>query len=193
MAWHRSGCCYWTNRRTTILTRIVITAGHSNTDPGAVSDGYKEADYAADMRNYVAYYLRNWGFDVVTDGEGRVNAPLAQAVRLIPGSDLAVEFHLNASTNKTARGIEVLSRDNRKRISQRIAKAVQSVTESVLRGDEGWKPEDSGQHKRLAFVSAGGLIVELGFITNFTEMKVLMEKRWLVAKAIAEAIREEYK
>ena len=94
---------------------------------------------------------------------------------------------------QTARGIEVLSRDNRKRISQRIAKAVQSVTESVLRGDDGWKPEDSGQHKRLAFVSAGGLIVELGFISNFTEMKVLMEKRWLVAKAIAEAIREEYK
>nr|DAR25194.1 MAG TPA: Cell wall hydrolase autolysin [Caudoviricetes sp.] len=183
----------WLFSGVTILTKIVITAGHSNTDPGAVYDGNKEADYAADMRNYVAYYLRNWGFDVVTDGEGRVNAPLAQAVRLIPGSDLAVEFHLNASTNKTAKGIEVLCRDNRRQTAQNIAKAIQSVTGSTLRGDNGWKPEDSGQHKRLAFVSAGGLIVELGFISNFTEMKTLMDKRWLVAKAIAEAIREEYK
>nr|DAE86731.1 MAG TPA: Cell wall hydrolase autolysin [Caudoviricetes sp.] len=193
MAWHRYRCGYWIYCRGGNLTRIVITAGHSNTDPGAVADGYKEADYAADMRNYVAYYLRNWGFDVVTDGEGRVNAPLAQAVRLIPGSDLAVEFHLNTSTNKTAKGIEVLARDNKRQIAQNIARAIQSVTDSVLRGDDGWKPEDSGQHKRLAFVSAGGLIVELGFISNFTEMKTLVDKRWLVAKAIAEAIREMYK
>ncbi len=43
-----------------------------------MSDGYKEVD-CVDMRNYVAYYLRNWGFDVVTDGEGRRRKFTAQA------------------------------------------------------------------------------------------------------------------
>ncbi len=37
-----------------------------------MSDGYKEADYAADMRNYICRIIYQWGFDV-TDGEGRVN------------------------------------------------------------------------------------------------------------------------
>ena len=46
---------------------VVITAGHSNEDPGAVYDNTKEADFCADMRNYVAFYLRNWGVQVKTD------------------------------------------------------------------------------------------------------------------------------
>ncbi len=67
-------------------------------------------------------------------------------------------------------------RDNRKRISQRIAKAVKSVTESVLRGDEGWSLKTSGRINALRLFLLIVLIVEL-FITNFLqEMKVLMEK-----------------
>lgn len=174
------------------MALIVITAGHSNTDPGAVNGQMREADFCADMRNYVAFYLRNWGFNVVTDGEGRTNAPLAQAVHLARKADLAVEFHLNASTNKTVKGIEVLSRDKHKKISQAIAKAINSVTGSPLRGEEGWKPEDAGQHRRLAFVSAGGIIVELEFISNFNRMKTLTETRWVVAKAIAEVIKDYF-
>lgn len=167
---------------------IVITAGHSNTDPGAVSEHYKEADFCADMRNYVAYYLRNWGLNVKTDGDGRVNAPLQQAIALARTADIAIEFHLNAASTRRVKGIEVLSRDKNKVLSQKIAQAISSVTGSPLRGDKGWKPEDAGQHKRLGFVSAGGLIVELEFVSNFAAMNELNTKRWVVAKAIAETI-----
>lgn len=174
------------------MTKIVITAGHGGRDPGAVYNGVKEADFCADMRNYVAHYLKNWGFDVETDGIGRVNAPLSQAVQLAKGADLAIEFHLNASTNRAVKGIEVLSRDRHKKLSQKIARAIQSETGSTLRGEDGWKPEDAGQHRRLAFVSAGGIIVELEFVSNFNRMKALTDKRWSVAKAIAEVIKEYF-
>lgn len=170
---------------------IVITAGHSNVDPGAVYDGQKEADFCADMRNYVAYYLRNWGLSVTTDGEGRTNAPLRQAIQLAKSADIAVEFHLNAAQNKTACGIEVITRDKNKKLAQSIAKAIQSVTGSKLRGKEdGFKPEDAGQHSRLGFVSAGGLIVELEFLSNPYWFRILNNKRWVVAKAIAEVIKD---
>lgn len=172
------------------MTKIVVTAGHGGKDPGAVYDGVKEADFCADMRNYLAHYLKNWGFNVETDGVGRVNAPLSQAVQLARGADLAIEFHLNASTNKAAKGIEVISRDRHKRLSQDIAQAIQRETGSTLRGENGWKPEDAGQHRRLAFVSAGGIIVELEFLSNFARMKALTDKRWSVAKAIAEVIKD---
>ena len=168
---------------------IVITAGHSNTDPGAVANGYKEADFAADMRNYVAYYLRNCGFDVQTDGDGRTNAPLSQAIQLAKKAELAVEFHLNASATYTAYGVEVLSQPKDRALSQKIAQAIVDVTGSKLRGNNGWQPENAGQHSRLGFVQAGGMIVELEFVTCQSRMNTLNEKRWLVAKAIAEVIK----
>lgn len=174
---------------------IVITAGHGGRDPGATADYNKdnqadvvESHFCADMRNYVAYYLRNRGYRVETDGQGPVNAPLSQAVALANSADLAIEFHLNASVNPAASGIEVLSAPKHKAISQEIAQAIHNVTKSQLRGDGGWKPENAGQHSRLAFVRAGGLIVELEFLSNERAMKVLNDKRWLVAKSIAESI-----
>lgn len=173
--------------------KIAITAGHSNKDPGAVYESAKEADFCADMRNYVAYYLRNWGFTVVTDGDGRINAPLAQAVQLAKTANIAIEFHLNAAINRQSHGVEVLGRDKHKKLAQEIAKAVASVTGTRLRGDDGFKPEDAGQHRRLAFVSAGGLVVELEFLSNAHRFSILNENRWTVAKAIAEAIKDYIK
>lgn len=171
------------------MAQIVITAGHSNTVPGAVYNGVKEADFCADMRNYVAYYLTHWGQkDVVTDGKGRVNAPLSEAIKLARQADIAVEFHLNAAQSVHASGIEVLALPRHKRLAQDIAGAIHSVTGSQLRGDSGYKDQSSGQHKRLGFVQAGGLIVELEFLSNPKWFSVLQEKRWLVAKAIAEVI-----
>ena len=53
---------------------ITITAGHSNTDPGAVNGSDREADIAQDMRNIVASILRtDHGLEVKTDGEGKGN------------------------------------------------------------------------------------------------------------------------
>lgn len=175
--------------------RIVITAGHGGKDPGAVADyakngtiDFKEADFCADMRNYVAYYLRNWGYRVETDGQGATNAPLAQAIELAKQADIAVEFHLNAAVNEKAEGIEVLALHTKRSLAQKIAKAIHSVTKSPLRGEQGYKSDSSGQHSRLGFCRAGGLVVEMEFISNKARMETLNNKRWVVAKAIAEAI-----
>ncbi|QHJ79182.1 MAG: N-acetylmuramoyl-L-alanine amidase, catalytic domain [Caudoviricetes sp.] len=171
---------------------ITITAGHSNTDSGAVNGSDRESDIAQDARNIVAYYLRAEGINVRTDGEGKGNAPLSQAVKLIHGADISVEFHCNAGP-KTAKGTEALAQPKDKIISQRLCAAVSSVMDIPVRGDKGWKPENSGQHSRLAYVGAGGIILELFFISNDAELAIWKAKKWLICKAIAKVLSEHIK
>lgn len=175
------------------LKKIAVTAGHSNTDPGAVYNGTKEADFCADMRNYVVYYLKEWGHKPLTDGEGRKNAPLSEAVKLARSADIAVEFHLNAAASKDAYGVEVLGDPKNRQLAKDIAEAIKGVTGSKLRGAGGFKNQNEGQHKRLGFVNAGGLVVELEFLSNPKHFKILQDKRWLVAKAIATVLDKHAK
>ena len=168
--------------------RVLLSAGHSNTDPGAVNGQYKEAELVTWFRNAVAYYCREAGLDVVTDGSGSTNQPLNQVVKMIKGTCLAVEFHLNATANKSAKGIEALAQVGDRKISQEMCKAIHQVTGFPLRGDNGWKPENAGQHSKLAFVSGGGIILELFFISNDTELKYFLANYWLIAKAVAQVI-----
>ncbi|HFC7619944.1 TPA: N-acetylmuramoyl-L-alanine amidase [Neisseria meningitidis] len=84
---------------------VTLTAGHSNTDPGAVNGSDREADLAQDMRNIVAAILRDdYGLTVKTDGTGKGNMPLREAVKLIRGSDVAIEFHTNSAAGGTGKG-----------------------------------------------------------------------------------------
>ena len=175
------------------MSIITITAGHSIKDPGAVNGFFKEADIAQDMRNMVAHYLRADNVNTRTDGEGKGNAPLSEAVKLIKGSKVAVEFHCNAAANKTAKGVEALAAAKDKAVSQKLCSAVADIMGIPLRGDKGWKAENSGQHSRLAYVQNGGIILELFFISNDEELKLWQAKKWLIAKAVANVLINEAK
>ena len=85
--------------------RIVLTAGHSNTDPGAVAPGATEAAEMTSLRNALARKLRDLGHTVFTDGEGGVNQSLNDALALIRKHqpDLALELHMNAAANAALR------------------------------------------------------------------------------------------
>ncbi|EFI23992.1 putative N-acetylmuramoyl-L-alanine amidase [Neisseria sp. oral taxon 014 str. F0314] len=171
---------------------IVLTAGHSNTDPGAVNGSDREADLAQDMRNIVASILRDdYGLTVRTDGEGKGNLPLREAVKLIHGSDVAIEFHTNAAASKAATGVEALSTPKNKRWCQVLSRAVADVTGWKLRGDGGFKPDNAGQHSRLAYAQAGGIVFEPFFISNDADLKFFKERKWAICRAIATAIAME--
>ena len=171
---------------------IVLTAGHSNTDPGAVNGSDREADIAQDMRNITASILRNdYGLTVKTDGEGKGNMPLREAVKLIRGADVAIEFHTNAAASKAATGVEALSTPKNKRWCQVLSRAVADATGWKLRGEGGFKPDNAGQHSRLAYAPAGGIVFEPFFISNDADLKLFKERKWAICRAIATAITME--
>ena len=175
--------------KTSVGKIITITAGHNNKDPGAVNGKVTEANVVTDMRNIVAKKLRALGHTVRTDGEGGDNKTLSEAVKLISGSVIAVEFHLNAAASKSAGGVEALSASKHKKVSQDICLGISKVLGNKTRGNEGgWKPENSGQHSRLAFVSNGGIILETFFVSNDSELAKYNANKDKVCDAIVEAI-----
>lgn len=165
---------------------VVITAGHSNADPGAVNGVVTEAHIVTDFRNMVSFYLHRAGVEHATDGTGHTNLPLAKAVRLITPGSVAVEFHCNAFTNPNATGVETLSQEEDKVTGSLLCKAVAGVLGITNRGA---KSEGSGQHSRLGFVRAGGIILELFFISNPDDLRRYLDKKWLVAREIADVLK----
>ncbi|WP_252720797.1 N-acetylmuramoyl-L-alanine amidase [Acinetobacter radioresistens] len=149
---------------------VTVTAGHSNVDPGAVSGKFKEAELVTNFRNAVAYYLKSSGISIKTDGVGTTNNPLASAIKLIKGSSVAVEFHLNAAGSSQANGIETIALPKDKKLAQDLSKAVAAALGSRLRGNEGWIDQSQSARGKLGFISNGGLIVELGFICTSSNL-----------------------
>lgn len=170
------------------MSTYLISAGHGGTDPGAVANGYREADVCLALRDLVAARLRELRHTARTDGGTGINWTLAQALPLIKGTDLAVELHCNAAANHAATGVEVIALPKHKTIAQRLAKAIAAETGQRLRGEVGWIDQSQSARGRLAFVNAGGLIVELVFISNPGDMQRFMEARERVALAIAAAM-----
>ncbi|MGU5698624.1 N-acetylmuramoyl-L-alanine amidase [Aeromonas allosaccharophila] len=167
---------------------FVVSAGHSDVDPGAVANGVKEADIAEDLRNIVASKLREAGYTVITDGDGEVNQPLSEAVKLINRGELAIEIHCNAASSVSATGVESISLPKLKGLSQRLSKAIEAVTKDKVRGDGGWIDQSKSARGRLAFVNAGGIIIELFFLTNQQALEQYNATKWLVASAIADEL-----
>ena len=164
---------------------VTVTAGHSNKDPGAVNGKFKEAELVSQFRNAVAYYLREAGIQYKTDGVGTLNQDLNAAIKLIKGSSIAVEFHMNAAASKQANGIETIALPKDKKLAQELSKAVADIFGSRLRGDNGWIDQSQSARGKLGFISNGGLIVELGFISNEAELAQFNAKYWTAAKAVA--------
>lgn len=167
---------------------VAVTAGHSNTDPGAVNGKVKEAVLVTNFRNAVSFYLREAGVQVKNDGTGSQNDPLSSAIKLIKGSSVAVEFHMNAATSKQANGVETIALPKDKKLAQDLSAAVATALGSRLRGDNGWIDQSESARGSLGYINAGGLIVELGFISNEAELAEYQARYWIAAKAVAKVL-----
>lgn len=167
---------------------VLISAGHSVTDPGAIHKFWREADYALKLRDKIARLLKQRGVSVLRDGVDGVNDPLNKAIALAKTvNGRAVEIHFNAGP-AGATGIEALCKPANKKLAQDLCQAVHDRTSLKLRGDLGYKPDSSGQHHRLGFCEAGGVILEVCFISNESDMNVYIANEDFIAANIADVL-----
>ena len=168
---------------------VLISAGHSDTDPGAVANGQKEAKLAVELRDMVASRLRQMGCKVVTDGGPGQNLPLNSAI-IAAKNRFPVEIHFNAAASADASGVECISLVSKRYQSQKLSQAVAGVLKNKVRGDGGWIDQSKSARGRLGFVQAGGLILEVCFLSNRQETAYYMANSAKVAQELAKTIKE---
>jgi N-acetylmuramoyl-L-alanine amidase len=177
---------------------IILDPGHglSNRkdgvfDPGAVSNGVREADIVMDWANEIRAFLRCAGYNVIRT---RINnadpAPVGERAAIAKefGGDIMLSIHCNAA-NGNANGTETFYRgeSNRKK-AEDINKA---VVDALGTKDRGVKLESASQHKRLAVMAFQPcFLVELGFIDNPEDRAKMLdhELRAKACEAIANAL-----
>ncbi len=174
-----------------------ISAGHDNRAPGVVATDtkgtvWREAYLAMKLRDAVSAALKQRGVAHGTDGQPGQNDPLRDAVRASQRfSGPRVEFHFNAP-GATSTGIEVLARPEHKAQAQSLAAAIHCVLGTPLRGEKGWKPEDSGHHRSLAWVSqAHGMVCEVAFLSNPGEIDLVVSRFDALVKSLADWFQRE--
>lgn len=175
------------NRETIMQTKtLFISAGHSDTDPGAVGNGHTEADIVTQFRDIVADELEG-RVTFSTDGRRRQNLSLRKAIDMAARHDVAVEFHCNAFSNPAATGVETLGGDMQ--LGEALCEAVSDTLGIANRGAKG---EASGQYSRLGFVSrGGGIIIELFFISNPNDVAAYFRHKQALAQAVARVLIDE--
>ena len=170
--------------------KVLISAGHSNADPGAVVGNTTEAAIVTELRNIVIKKLKEKGVDVISDGEGSTNLPLGEAMKLQDKAGLDIELHCNASSNVSARGVETIGLPKDKALCQKLSKAIAEVLITAVRGDAGYIDQTKSARGKLGYVNKGGIIVELFFLSNKQELEAYQAKKWLVAEAIANVVSD---
>jgi N-acetylmuramoyl-L-alanine amidase len=183
-----------------VTGHVVVDAGHGGKDPGARSRwGLVEKDVVLDSAKLLAEELRALGFTVTLTRTSDVFLELddrpAVANRL--DADIFVSVHANAISRSAIRGMEIFYWDGRlggtatkrDRIeSDKLARCIERACEAdglTVRSVRG------AAYRVLRYATMPAVLVELGFLTNYAEERLLRTQsyRRKLARAVAQGIK----
>lgn len=162
--------------------RIVVDAGHGGYDPGAIGpSGIKEAYINLVVAKQLANLLTAADAEVLLTRDSdavpwpaNIYEDLGARVKMSNdwGADFFISIHCNSAANPTARGVETYCY----KYGGKGAIAAQAIQDELLMGtglfDRGMK---EGNFEVIRETAAPGVLVEMGFISNVTEEKLLTQ------------------
>ena len=164
---------------------IYLDPGHGGLDPGAIYKDIEEASINLEIskrlmdvlekNGAIVYLTRNDDYDLaVNNAANRKRSDLSRRANIINRSmcDLYLSIHLNADVSTTWRGAQVFY-DGINDKNEKIAKIMQKVLKDDFGTTRQYKEtNDMYLHKR---VKRPGVLIEVGFITNPSERRQLMD------------------
>ena len=175
------------------MFKVFIDAGHGGTDPGACFKDIKEKDIALDVSLMLGELLVQEGFKVAYSRTIDHFIPLTQRSRASNDfkADVFISIHCNAHSNLHARGLETFHH----RTSSRGKALAAAVQNNIL--DKGLYSKDRGIKTANFYVlrktNAVAILLELGFITNQTDLALILKNKREFSKSVASAISEYLK
>jgi N-acetylmuramoyl-L-alanine amidase len=163
---------------------IFLSAGHNTKkDPGAVANGFNEAELTRLLRDAIANELKALGASYRTDNDDETLVQYLSRISTGTGS-VVCDLHFNAGV-PNANGIECYIADSN---SEELAREICIAGELIRLNNRGVKRESQSQHKRLAILHDGAkiaVLVEVCFITSKSDLDKYFDGFECFAKSIA--------
>jgi len=173
------------------MPKIFINAGHGGIDPGAVSkNGIKEKDITKQVGAFLASMLIEKGFDVEFFQQKKALKEVIEAENRSK-SHLFISLHCNSAKNEAANGVEIYHYPNSgtgKALAEWISYELASYLELKNRG-----AKEANNFLVLNSTYAPAILIELAFLSNEKEEKLLTSEPYSFAKVIADKIERVWK
>jgi len=180
--------------------RVIINAGHSDSDSGAIYDRdkglIKEAGINRKIRDQLESILLENGIgNLIVPDELDLEESIEWVNREFPELDdgLAISIHLNSYDDPNVGGTEAFYYEGSER-SEKIARELShQVAESMKIANRGAKPDTQAAARRLAWIKdtkPWAVLVEVCFLSNAEERKKITTEtgQRRAAEGIAKAI-----
>lgn len=172
-----------------------ISAGHNNSDPGAVANGYKESEITIAIRNEIAKNAK--ATEIILDKDFETNRQYQGRIKPGNGSVL-FDIHLDAAGNSKVSGVScfVNKKDfaNKKSLSYQMAERFCKTYSEILGiPNRGVKSESASQHSRIGILNLGAgiaVLCEVDFITSPTAVQNILAKKECLGKTGADILQE---
>lgn len=171
---------------------IFLSAGHHNTDPGAVSGKFIERDLTKESRFLISQYIDK--SQLILDKDFETNTQYQGRIK--PGSGSVVfDIHFNAGS-PTSTGTECYVKKsdfaNKNSMSYKMADEICKATSEILGiKNRGVKSESQSQHSRIGILnkSAGcSVLWEICFISSVLDMSAYTFKKAELSHKIADIL-----
>ncbi len=173
---------------------IVIDPGHGGSDPGAVSNGLKEADINLAVALLVQDIIENAGINVIMTREDDKFISLDNRAGIANKSDavLFVSIHTNAAESDNISGIETYCYKTGGQ-SEQLANYIQ--TSAIGQTGASNRGVKTANYLVLREADIPAALVEMGFITTGKDRELLQEGEYQgkLADGIAQGILDYLK
>ena len=169
---------------------VFASAGHNTlgvkVDPGAVANGYREADLNIQFRDLFIKECKALGMKVIQDLDNESLGQYLTRIQTGNGS-VVIEFHFDAAKPE-ASGTTALVEAEADRLDKAYATECVAATSRITGiPNRGVKSEKDSHRGSLGLMREEGIIclLELGFITNINDIKSHIKVRPILAKELA--------
>lgn len=177
--------------------KVILVAGHSDYDSGAVSDGFKESEFTKKNRDGLRYFLNKHypEIEVLTDDDSKSLSDVIRWIKSVEGKDsIVIDNHWNSASVNTATGHEAFVADNASQKSHEIADDILKTMVSITGfPNRGVKTESQSNRGKLGILrtASPACLVEWGFINNPHDRGEITEWDGWIYEDVAHAIARQ--